>query len=420
MKTLNFLFFQLICITSIFGAFEPTVGWPLWIRGDYISWVMKEDHLSTPLLTSGSFLDPIPGAIGQPGTKVLLGEEGFSSRWRNGFQIGAGTRLFDMNNIGIEADYILLPKVAKQQSFKTSGEPGSANIAVPIFDVTGLWGLNGVPGETIFILPGPFLNEPGFSGKFRLRVSSFFQGAELNATFGVLSCCEFQVDGIFGFKWIQLEESLRFKGDTESVFTGPLSFYNFKDHFKTLNNFFGGQLGLRARYCFQNWHLFGSLRVALGVNNQEVEIQGVTHTSDGNLFYATKNSAELFIPGGIFAQPTNHGSHNRQELSTIVETSLKGCYNICSQWELSVGYTFLWVNNMVRPGNQLDRKINPTTTALAGASRETLGVGPDTPVPFGGDAQAAPNPSGPKDPKVLIKKTNFWLQGLTLGLTYKF
>ena len=38
--------------------------------------------------------------------------------------------------------------------------------------------------------------------------------------------------------------------------------------------------------------------------------------------------------------------------------------------------------NVLRPGDQIDRKINSTRTALADASRATVGTGPG-PVPFG-------------------------------------
>ncbi len=146
-----------------------------WIGAEYLGWELKKSPIPLPLVTSASFSDPIPGAIGQPGTKVLLGNKTEGMRWQNGFKISAGTTLCNDQIISFEGSYFLLPKSTAERSLNTTGEPGAPNFAVPIFDVTGFWGLNGVPGQTIFILPGPLLDDPGFKGYFNLKMSRLFQ-----------------------------------------------------------------------------------------------------------------------------------------------------------------------------------------------------------------------------------------------------
>lgn len=145
------------------------------VEAEYLLWTIKENPLPAPLLTTASYSDSLPGAIGQPGTHVLLGQNHFRMGWINGFQVGVTAGInprFEING-----SYFLLPTVTKNRSFHTAGEPGGANFAVPLFDVTGVCGLNGIPGETIFILPGPLEGEPGFSGTFHFRIASKFQGA---------------------------------------------------------------------------------------------------------------------------------------------------------------------------------------------------------------------------------------------------
>jgi hypothetical protein len=66
----------------------------------------------------------------------------------------------------------------------------------------------------------------------------------------------------------------------------------------------------------------------------------------------------------------------------------------------------------------MNRKINPTRTGLADASRATVGTG-SGPIPFGspGPAEAL---QGPKEPKFNFKTRFFWAQGLTAGIVLRF
>ncbi len=86
--------------------------------------------------------------------------------------------------------------------------------------------------------------------------------------------------------------------------------------------------------------------------------------------------------------------------------------------EINLGYTFLWISKVLRPGDQIDRKINSTRTALADASRATVGTGPG-PIPFGTPGPA-PAARGPKKPSTDSKATSFWAQGLDVGIQMNF
>lgn len=390
-----------------------------WIRGEYLGWTLKNSPVPLPLITSASFSDPIPGAIGQPGTKVLLGNKSVDMGWRNGFQLSAGITLNEVPSISIENSYFLLPKITKKSPLNTTGEPGAPNFAVPIFDVTGFWGLNGVPGETIYILPGPLFGDPGFEGHFKLKISSLFQGAELNSCIRLGRWAGFNVEGLGGFRWLQLKEKLTFGAHTRTVpnFPFPAGFYNFKDRFKTSNNFFGGQLGIRAHYNNCNWLLESTMKVSLGVLNRRVDIHGVGETLGGNLFFATEGPAQNLI-GGIFAQPTNIGKHTKNTFTAIFETGLRAGYQITNCLEIYLGYNFLLISHVARPGDQMNRKINPTLTGLADVSRATVGTG-SGPIHFGVPG-AAEAPSGPKEPDFHSKTRLFWAQGLVAGMMLRF
>jgi hypothetical protein len=137
------------------------------------------------------------------------------------------------------------------------------------------------------------------------------------------------------------------------------------------------------------------------------------------LFYITKNTGNEVLEGGLFSEPTNLGSHRRDKFAVVLETGVNLSYQFSHCFEIGFGYDFLWLNQLVRPGEQIDRKINPTLTALAQASRDSAGVGPDKPIPFG-DSASASLPMGPQRPKFKHRSTDFWAQGLAVSLNFKF
>ncbi len=391
-----------------------------WIEGEYLLWKIKKNHLPAPLVTEGSLSDPITGALGQPGTKIKLGKQHVDMGWMNGFQVTAGAWLTASQQIGLEGSYFLLPTTTRKKSLHTSGEFASPNYAVPIYDVTGLWGLNGVPGETIYILPGPLDDSPGFQGDFKLKLSSQFQGAQLNTIYRLAKWHLFQLNAMTGFRWLQLKEDLKFRVLTHAVPNFPFgfSFADTKDSFKTDNNFYGGQIGIGGGYISKHFDLKGILQGGLGATLESIHIRGSSKTSDGNLFYETKNTANETLKGGIFAQKTNIGNHHRHVFAAVIDANIQASVKFLRYFELGAGYSFLWISALARPGKQIDRKINPTLTALADASRETVGT-MLAPTPFGMPGPAQPK-QGPKRPEFSLKDSDFWAQGLTVGLTARF
>lgn len=406
------------------SIFAPLIGadksLPMWIEGEYLLWKIKKNPLPVPLVTRGSFSDPIIGALGQSGTKIKLGKQHIDMGWMNGIQVIAGLWLTPPQQIGLEASYFLLPTTTRKKSLLTSGEIGSPSYAVPIYDVTGLWGLNGLPGESIYLLPGPLETSPGFHGDFNLKLSSQFQGAQLNGIFGIAKGHLFLLNAIIGFRWLQLKEHLNFRVSTHTVPSFPygFSFADTKDSFKTDNNYCGSQVGIGAGYTSRHFDLKGIFQAGLGAVLEAIHIRGSLKTSNGNLFYETKNTANETLKGGIFAQKTNIGTHHRQIFAALVDANIQARLKISRHLELDAGYSFLWISALARPGKQIDRKINPTLTALADASRETVGT-QQAPTPFGMPGPAQPK-QGAKRPEFSLKNSDFWVQGLTIGVTARF
>src|SRR5438874_1977521 len=71
----------------IFALTEPAPR--VWARADNLMWWTKRAALP-PLVVTGSEADPFPGALDQPGTRILFGDKGLGYGMFNGLRLSAG------------------------------------------------------------------------------------------------------------------------------------------------------------------------------------------------------------------------------------------------------------------------------------------------------------------------------------------
>jgi hypothetical protein len=409
---------------------DDTTQGRLWFSAEYLLWSIQGNPTPIPLVTAGSWANSLPGALGQPHTQVLVGGKSLSSALRSGGRFSIGYQIDPQARLGIEASYFFLGQKTASQQAQTSGLPGGAHLAVPFFDVTGVAGRNGVPGQSVYILGGPFPGSlfgktdaliPGFAASYRLGVASQLQGVEVNSTLALGASNGFWLEELLGIRWLQLAENLTFAGAGRAmpggIFTpGPAT--DFVDKFNTQNDFFGGQFGLRASYRIGGFSAGVTGKFALGNMHELAEINGAVTTNSGTLFLRTKGTLGQVFSGGVFAQPSNLGTHQRDVFAVVPEFRFDLGYDLTSNLRLLLGYNFLWASTVARPGNQIDPNINLTRTNLAAVSRATVGTG-GSPIPFP-IPQGAPAPAGPIAPTFHFKDSSFWAQGLNFGVSGSF
>ncbi|WP_439628192.1 BBP7 family outer membrane beta-barrel protein [Gemmata sp.] len=393
---------------------------------EFLLWQVRSTPVAAPLVTTANFADPLPGAIGQPGTRVVLGGCPLNA----GVQAGGRTFVGYRNELGygVEVGY-LFSDASLNQSVSTTGLPGAPNLAVPVFDPSGVSGLGGIPGQTIFVLPGPFpgalvgsaaAQVPAFRGAFHLGYSNRFQGAEVNGTARLGDWGGLRVDGLAGFRWFQLNETLTYTVATIGVPGSAVAgaFVNATDQFEARNNFFGGQLGVRAAYELGRLSVSAAGKVALGDARQGATVRGTARASNGNLFFLTNNTAGQVLPTGVFAQPSNSGSYSRDVFAALPEATVNVGYHLTRHVRVFAGYNFLFISNVLRPGDLIDPSVNTSRTGLADASRATVGTGAG-PIPFGSPGPA-PTATGPLAPAFRFTATDVWVQGVNFGLTANY
>jgi hypothetical protein len=343
----------------------------LWGEADSLLWWMKHSPVSLPLVTSG------------PGNTVALGGHDVSMDLRTGARFTVGNWWDDEQCIGTSATYFFLTSETQRQSVRSGGEPGSLGLALPFFDVT-------LPGESSIRIAQP----GAFAGAAMLSISNEMQGVELNGLARILGHDSLRVHLLGGLRFWQFNEGLLLQTNSSSVGLQPDALYT-EDRFAARNNFWGGQIGVQVESRWNSLLLQVQGKVALGGMHEEVNTSGLLITNQFN------HAGLQFFPSGYLAQPTNNGFPSRTRWAVLPELNLRVGYQVTAWLGVQVGYTFLYASSLVRPGDQIDRGINSTQSPAITGQPSTTALGPQRPAP-------------------MLNSTDFWAQGLTLGLSLQF
>ena len=98
---------------------------------------------------------------------------------------------------------------------------------------------------------------------------------------------------------------------------------------------------------------------------------------------------------GLLAEPSNSGRHDGGGFSVVPEVCVGVGYRFNDHLTATVGYTFLYWSQVARPGDQIDRGLNIQ------------------PLNF-------PGQIGPPRPAFALHETDFWAQGIDVGLEFRY
>ncbi len=354
---------------------DPAQVGPFSVSAEALIWWFKASPAPVPLVTDG--------IIGEPGTKLVLGGRDLDTGANPGFRVTAGYAFGEQ--WGIEGSFFYILPRSIEKNVSSSGEAGSTNLIVPFFDVT-----TGRENGTALSLA------PVFAGVAQERLENSLLGGDLNVTWALAPDGPLRVDLLAGLRYLRLRE--RYTLSTSSPFIPPFpqDIWGTKDEFDATNNFYGGQVGVRGRFDWGRLSVTGVVKFAAGAMVQSLDVSGSFSTNDFTNFGPT----QTFL-GGYFALPTNIGSHTRTVFAVLPEVGVNVGFQITPWLSVYAGYNFLYVNNVVRPANQLDRNINPTQSVLL--------VG-EPPASLQGIAA----------PAFQFNGSEFWAQGANVGLTIRF
>lgn len=349
----------------------------LYLFGEFLFWDVT--GMQTPALVTTSptgTAQNVAGVLGETTTSALFGPTELNEGGVEGFRFGGGFWITPRRNVAVESEYFWL----SEQNDGFAANSGSNSIlAFPYFNV--------VDGqEDAYLIAHPDVSPGSVSLSSESDLRSFLINGRVSlCDHG--TCCQQcgardRTDLIVGYRHIRLRDRLDLAGNSELTAGTRAT----RDSFRTTNRFNGLQLGVVRRSLLRRrtW-LESTMRVALGNNEQELSIDGRTSTPAGT------------ASGGVYALPSNIGNYQRDEFVLVPELGLKLGVRLREHLHFTVGYSVLYIPNVVRAAEQIDTDINPNlippgTTPLVGVAR----------------------------PRVLWRQSDYFAQGLTLGAELQY
>jgi hypothetical protein len=362
-----------------------------WVRPEYLLWWVKNAPLPVPLVTTGNpavGFDPnavntvnTAGAIGQPGTQVLLGDQRVRVPSLSGMRLTLGGWIDDDAVFGLEGSGFALARVTNSFSV-TSDKAGNPPLYFPIFSAIA-------GAERAVPIADPLR---GFSGDVVVNSTLRLWGADWDGILTLFHSPGMQLSLLTGGRYADLREHLQIQNTTTDLIFDNTEILN--DSFVTRNQFYGGQIGGKLFLLYDRFTLDVTGKVALGITHQVVDVAGnITQIGPNPL---TPPGAGTF-PGGLFAQTSNSGHRVANPFSVLPSLELKLGYVLNPRARILVGYDLMAWDRVVRPGDQIDHNVNLTQNAVL----DPNGVG---------------RLVGPAQPAPLFKGSDLWVQGLSLGV----
>jgi hypothetical protein len=346
----------------------------LWFHADEAIYWTKGGNLPPLLSTSTSGT----GAQGDPGYSVLLGNEPMNERIHNGEHLELGYWLDCTQDTGVEFTYLNLRPTTDQVTFNN---PGTSILARPFFNTA----TNAYDSQ---VLASPATaGGTVTSGALTAVASDKFQVFEALWRRALTHGEWYRIDLLVGFRHQRLDDSLLV---TASTTTAPNTLGE-TDSFATRNAFYGAEVGFLTEWQYCRWSMETNVKVALGNSHSRVDIAG-TSTLNGN------NPTSPPPYGGLLALPSNIGEYNNNQFTMAPELNATLAYSLTPQLRLTAAYTFMYWGAVARAGEQIDTNIDPQQAPRF-----------DNVVP----------PTGVK-PAFQMRLSDYWAQGVNLGLDYKF
>jgi hypothetical protein len=350
------------------------------LRAEYLYWFLKRGPNPTlvGVVPASVFLASNTNSLPPPGSIVpLFGgpERGEDLRGQNGLRLSAGTWLGCDGGAGFNAEFFLLERGSRRDSFQSGSDP----IVGPVFTD---------PAGNKRIVPVSVSN---LSGTVNVAVNNRLWGAEANARTRLGNFFGDRLEGFVGFRYLAFDEGLELSGfDIPPRFSPS---FNYFDSLGVHNRFYGGQVGLSSDFTSGRWFMTLLGKLAIGAMHETGSVGGAT-----TIFPPVgMEIPTLRLAGGVLAQPTNIGRIQRDRFAIVPEITLNAGVQVTDHLRAFVGYNFLFIDRLVRATGLIDA-VDPTLVPVLGGQPHLTAVRP------------APQ----------LDDGRFWAQGLNVGLEVQY
>ena len=195
---------------------RPQRGLKLWGNIDYLLFWTSESPIGVPLITSGSSADRFPGALGDPGTKILYNKHDVNYGAQSGFRAALRTWFDDSKKFGLELSGLLLPK--QLHTHTNYGDPNTFlgvpinNISQEPHEISGGWNSIARTGEGSILISHPAnpheLDSISLSGHITVRTTTELWDSELNGLYNFFARDTLHLSALAGLLYVDLRDTL--------------------------------------------------------------------------------------------------------------------------------------------------------------------------------------------------------------------
>src|SRR5581483_230802 len=179
----------------------------VWWRADYMMWWLQKSPIPFPLVTTSS-TGLGNGALGNPGTVVLLPASGLSYPPFNSLRLATGFWFDAYGIFGMEAS-AFITQLNTAGFGRTSDAAGTQVLAVPFFD-------NATQTESSFQVSGQGVT----AGRIAISTQALFGGGNVDFVLTPVRTPCAEINFISGFRYLALYEQLALAAGRTEIATG--------------------------------------------------------------------------------------------------------------------------------------------------------------------------------------------------------
>lgn len=398
---------------GLFGSGSRRV----WGGVDFLYWAPDSMRIPFATVTTSAAIDL--GAIGRTTTASIgPGERDITFDSTSGLRAIGGFTIDESGEFGVEGSGFWMETAKRSYEYGANGV-GLPVLAVPFVDVT-------TGAQSSYVVSSPGLN----TGGIKIDVSSRVWGLEVNGIYNAYKSEEGPggLTLLAGPRFLQLREQLDYFTSSTTIIppgfvpptTGgvvvanPTSYFpggggafagafvggqpqpwvfTTSDRIRTQNDFYGGQVGFRGDIGYGGAFISLTGKAGAGYMRSFVDLEG------GSTFTAVGITSTQ--PGGLYNQAQQLGRHRRDNFALLGEGGVNVGYQLGTFVRVQAGYSFLWVNNVLRPTRSMSERLVPN---------QIPNIAPYTGAPGNGIVS----------PRDITGETDYHLHGFNFGIQVGF
>lgn len=315
-----------------------------WASAEALLWFVQDRDMPALITTSDPGTAPVLPGFGaaNPNNVATVFGDDIDGELSLGFRGDIGKWVTDRVGIGGRAWWIN----DNTDSYYAQGDGTDMSIGRPFFNT------NTDTEDAVLVATSP---APGFAGEVAGQSSLEMWAAELYTRVRFQCSKNCRLEWLGGYSHFDIEDSLLIS--STSIQTNPATGTTTRltDLFNNKNEFNGGQVGFELFVSRGRWTARSMTKVHLGNMNQQVRIFG-----DSSV--VTPPGAPANTSGGLLAMG-NQGEFERDVFAFAPEANFKLSYCVRPNVVATVGYTFIYFDNVSLVGDVLDRDVDGTAIA---------------------------------------------------------